>query len=185
MPQITVEQVTFERLQSCAKPLVDTPDSVVNRALDALEGLALKPDDRPAGTQREFVGAGVDPNQLPDLKHTKVLAASVDETPVRPANWNSLLRELLVRAIEHFESFDEVQQLCAINMVPVVKDDEGYKYLPEAQISYQGVPANVAATAVVALAQALGASLQVDFQWRRKDQAFRPGESARLQVPSP
>ena len=182
MAQITVEQPTFERLQSHAKPFVDTPDTVVNRALDALEELASKPVD-PLGAEHEFAGGVVDPNQLPDLKYTKVLAASIDEKPVTPANWNSLLRKLLIRAMEHFGSFDNVQRLCAVNMVQGVKDDEGYKYLPEIQVSCQGVPANAAANAAVALAQALGASFRVDFQWRRKEQASRPGQSARLQVP--
>lgn len=208
MPQIPVEQATFERLQSHAKPLVDTPDSVVNRALDALEGLALEPDDCPADTKREFADAVmypgrlpdlkhpsaaadgssevwvVDPNRLPDLKHTKVLAASIGERPVTPANWNSLLRALLVKAMEHFGHLDQVQRLCAIHLVSGFKDDEGYKYLAEIRISYQGVSAKVAANAVVALAQALGLSLQVDFQWRRKEQAYWPGQRARLQLPS-
>ena len=207
MPQVTVEQTTFERLQSHAKPFVDTPDSVVNRALDALEELALEPSGRPADTKRKFstavAGPGrlpdlkhpsssggslevwvVDPNRLPDLKHTKVLAASIGERPVTPANWNSLLRALLVKAMEHFGNLGHVQRLCGIHLVSGVKDNEGYKYLAEIRISYQGVSANVAANAVVALAQALGAPLQVDFQWRRKEQAYRPGQSARLQLPS-
>ena len=72
---------------------------------------------RPADTKREFAGQVVDPNRLPDLKHTKVLAAFMDEKPVTPANWNSLLRKLLVRAMEHFGNLGQVQRLCAIRMV--------------------------------------------------------------------
>ena len=37
MPEIMIEQSTFERLQRHATPLVDNTDTIINRALDALE----------------------------------------------------------------------------------------------------------------------------------------------------
>lgn len=185
MPQITVAQITFERLQRHAKPLIVTPDSVVSRALNALEGhSSSESDHRPADPKHEFNSEAIDPNQLPDLKHAKVLEASIGDELVKPANWNSLLRELLVRAMKRFGDFGHVQQLCSINMVQGIKDDEGYKYLAEIEISFQGVPANAAANAAVTLAPALGVKLHVAFQWRRKEQAHRPGQRARLQLPS-
>ena len=36
MENIEINQATFERLQRHAKPFVDTPDIIINRALDAL-----------------------------------------------------------------------------------------------------------------------------------------------------
>ena len=36
MPNIAIEQATFERLQHHAKPFVDTPDTIIMRALNAL-----------------------------------------------------------------------------------------------------------------------------------------------------
>ena len=72
-----------------------------------------------------------------------------------------------------------------MNIVPQAKDDDGYKYLPQAGLSYQGVSANAAANAIVALAKDIGATLDVGFEWRDKEQAAHPGRRARIQVPAP
>jgi hypothetical protein len=37
MPVVRISDQTWERMQKYAKPLVDTPDSVINSALDALD----------------------------------------------------------------------------------------------------------------------------------------------------
>lgn len=71
-----------------------------------------------------------------------------------------------------------------MNIVPQAKDDDGYVHLPQAGLSYQGVNANVAANAMVALAKDIGVSLDVDFEWRDKEQAANPGRRARIQIPA-
>ena len=87
MPEIRIEQTTFERLQCHAQPLIDTVDAVVNRALDALEtGMPKRADQDPLRFQHEF-----GPDSLPDLTHTKVLSAMLDGGEVARPNWNRLL----------------------------------------------------------------------------------------------
>ena len=71
-----------------------------------------------------------------------------------------------------------------VNIVPHMKDDDGYRHLPQAGISYQGVNANAAANAMVALAKDIGATLDVDFEWRDKEQAAHPGKRGRIHVPA-
>ena len=179
MPDITIEQSTFERLQQHARPLVDTPDSVIVRALDAL--------DQSARSQERSVGVmeyGPDA-PLPDVKHTRILAASINGRSVMArANWNNVLRLMLIRAKEHYGHFEELRRRCAVNIVPHMKDGDGYRHLPQAGISYQGVNANAAANAMVALAKDIGATLDVDFKWRDKEQAAHPGERGRIHVPA-
>ena len=70
---------------------------------------------------------------LPDVKHTRMLAASI------------------MRAKEHYGNFEELRRRCAVNIVPQEKGDDGYRHLPQAGLSYQGVNANTAANAIVAL----------------------------------
>ena len=84
MPEITVEQSTFERLQRHAEPLVDSADKVVNRALDALEqtGSRVVADSGTSNSERR-----IDPNDLPNLTHTKVLDASLDGDILAKPNW--------------------------------------------------------------------------------------------------
>ena len=45
MAEIKIEDATYERLQQHAKAFVDTPDTVINRALDALENQGRKDGD--------------------------------------------------------------------------------------------------------------------------------------------
>ena len=90
MPEVTIEQSTFERLQQHARPLIDTTDSVIVRALDALDErggssaradqvLKLPPRNQPLGA------LAFGPNMpLPDVRHTRMLAASIDGEPVGP-----------------------------------------------------------------------------------------------------
>ena len=179
MPEISIDQATFERLQRHAQPLVDTVDAVVNRALDALET-----GDRPRSGERSLaVEREVDPERLPDLTHTKVLAARLSGEDIEKPNWNRLLDRVLILSKGRVADLDGLQRLCPANMVRGCKSDEGYHHLPEIGISVQGLSANEACAALTAAARGLGIGLDVVFLWRPKDGAAHPGERARLQLP--
>lgn len=180
MPQITIEDSTFERLQRHARPLVDTPDMVVNRALDALEN---REDPSTPESESSAVERSIDPRKLPNLTHTKVLDASLDGIRVVRPNWNSLIETVLVRATKQFEDFDELRKRCPVNMVAGCKEDEGYRHLAEINVSVQGMSANDACAALVIAAQSLRLELEVVFLWRAKEGAAYPGERARLTIP--
>jgi hypothetical protein len=180
MPAITVLEQTFERLQRHAKPLVDTPDTVINQALDALEQRAMPPP--PSNGDGMQTERRIDPRALPNLTHTKVLDASVEDMPVAKANWNLLLDEILRRAMKRVGTFDKLRQLCPVNIVKGRKEDEGYSYLSDIDISVQGQDANGACRAVVTAAQGLGLAIEIGFMWRHKESAAYPGERARLRI---
>ena len=180
MPEISIEQATFERLQRHAQPLVDTVDAVVNRALDAMEtDVSRQPDERMPVVEHE-----VDPDRLPDVTHTKVLAARLETSNIERPNWNRLLHRMLVLAMGQVANLNELRRLCPANMVCGSKTDEGYTHLSEIEISVQGLSANEACAALTATARALGVGLDVAFMWRAKEGAAHPGERGRLQVPS-
>jgi hypothetical protein len=46
MPVIRISDATWERMKLHARPLEDTPDDIVRRALDALEGRIAKPEPK-------------------------------------------------------------------------------------------------------------------------------------------
>jgi hypothetical protein len=50
MPVIRVTDATWERMKRHAKPLEDTPDDIVRRALDALEGKSTATPKKSGGT---------------------------------------------------------------------------------------------------------------------------------------
>lgn len=180
MPDISLSQTAFERLQSHAKPFVDTPEAVILRALDALEqrtGQPLLGENADRSSERQ-----IDARALPNLTHTKLLDAVIDRERLTKPNWNSLLNEMLRRAMERVTSFEELHRICPVNMVKGRKEDEGYGYLPEIDISVQGQDANGACRAVVTAAQALGMSLDIGFMWRLKQSAAYPGDRGRIQL---
>ena len=178
-PEISIEQSTFERLQRHATPFVDTPDTVVNRALDALElrRRPATPRNGPFVTARQ-----IDPRLLPNLTHTKVLDATLRGEHIDRPNWNQLVDRVLILAMEQRVDFDELRKLYPVNLVRGCKVDEGYRHLAEVDVSVQGLAANVAGRALVTLAQGLGIDFDVTFIWRSKEGAARPGERGHLSV---
>ena len=176
---IQIENNTFERLQNYAQPFVDTPDSVINRALDALEGVGVE-STSPAPSGLAISERTVDPLALPDLKHTKVLEASIDGVAISRPNWNRLLDHAIVLAMQRHNNFQQVQQICPVNMVKGRKEDDGYSFLAEAGLSVQGQSANAASRSLVTIARSLRVSVEIAFLWRAKQGAEHPGERARL-----
>ena len=180
MPEVTIQDSTFERLQRHAKPLIDSTDTVIDRALDALEQVEGHPalnSENKAEAERQ-----IDLRMLPNLTHTKVLDASIDGKQIARANWNLLLDEMLRRVMKRVGTFEKVRQLCPVNLVKGKKEDEGYSYLSDIDISVQGQDSNGACRAVVTAAQGLGIAVEIGFMWRLKEAAAHPGERARLQV---
>ena len=174
MFNLEIKQSTFERLQQHAKPLVDTTDTVVNRALDALERIDS------SATPTADLERQIDPKRLPDLTHTKVLDVLLGGERVDNPNWNLLVDRILILAMKQFHNIYELRKTCAVNMVQGHKINEGYRYLTEIDISVQGMPANEACRALVIVAQRLKIELDITFFWRSKEGAAYPGERARL-----
>jgi len=84
-----------------------------------------------------------------------------------------------------FAEYGDVQMVrgaSGANVVPGQKADEGYKYLPDWGFSYQGVSAEDAVEIIVRSARALNVDAWVDFVWRDKPGAFRPGERGRIEI---
>jgi hypothetical protein len=73
-------------------------------------------------------------------------------------------------------------QLCPVNMVKGRKEDKGYIYLSDIDVSVQGQDSNGACRAVVTAAQGLGIAVEIGFMWRRKERAAYPGERACLHI---
>ena len=176
MVDITIERTTFERLQRHAQPLVDTPDAVVNRALDALEGHIGEPSSEDVVE----VDREVDPRRLPD--HTKVLAARLGGEEIERPNWNRVLERAVVRAMRSAGSFAKLDRMCPANLVRGRKIDDGYHHLSEIDVSIQGLSANEACNALIETAQQSGMGLEITFRWRAKERAAYPTQTALLRV---
>ena len=175
MPHIEVQNTTFQRLQRLAEPFVDTPETVILRALDKLEDGT---PNTPTAHRPAKVDLVIDPRNIPNLTHTKLLSAKLDGKDFVRVNWNSLLDEALRIATRAGLMAGDIQRICSVNVKQGKKTDEGYGFLDDANLSVQGQDANAACRGIVAIARHLKVGMAIEFTWREKDGAAHPGKVA-------
>jgi hypothetical protein len=179
---LEVSSATIARLQKHAKPFVDTVDSVINRILDQYENdLGQRSDDE---SDISAIGSITDFNSEspPDLTHTKVLSVDFDKKgfPRSETTWNALLNDAVCLARRNTKSDDQLKRLILVNFVKGKKENEGYRYLADADLSVQGQDANAAWKAAYHIARQLQTPFEVIFTWRTKDGAAHPGVTGRF-----
>jgi hypothetical protein len=177
VPQIEVQSSTFQRLQRLAEPFIDTPESVILRALDKLEGGTTS---NPPALRNGKVDLVIDPRSIPNLTHTKLLSADLDGKDLSGTNWNSLLDEVLRVATRAGLKSSDIQRISGVNVKQGRKTDEGYGFLEDVDLSVQGQDANAACRGIFAIARHLKIGITIEFRWREKDGSAHPGKIAKI-----
>ena len=182
VPSIELSSQTFARLQALAVPLVDNPETVINRLIDFFEAR----EGAPATASSDGGGSNkiqrFNPGSPPNLTHTKVLAVEFCGKPLehREANWNGLLNAAVREAKARAKSADELKHLVIVPFVDGQKTNEGYRFMSDIGISIQGQDSNGSWKGARHIAQRLGLQLSVTFEWREKEGAAFPGVVGRL-----
>lgn len=178
--KVDLSEALVERLKSHAEPLVDTFESVIVRLLDAYEPASGR--DVPHQSKQEVSVRDFSPLMPPDLKHTKVLSATLGnlELSRSQATWNGILNLCVERAVQRSETMSELRKLLLVNFVAGKKEDEGYRYLNSPNLSIQGQDANTAWRATFHILRALEFPATVVFSWRDKEDAQFPGVMGRF-----
>lgn len=175
MPTVELSEATFKRLQTHAKPLVDTTSSVIDRLLDHYEQdrqrPALKSENGHAGLLR------FDPADLPSLTHTKLRRAVLDGRELSRPNWNQLARIAIEIGLSRLGGFEQLSHVTNARIVKGKKTDEGYSPLGATGISVQGVDTMDAWHITLGLARKLSMPVEVVFEWRDKAGAIHPGDT--------
>lgn len=176
MHQVQISRETFSRLQAHAVPLVDTIETVINRALDALESNGK--------AQNKFSRSGLDPSAPPSLSFTTVRSATVagKKQPPHETFWNSVLIAAVRTAAKKGLSPHQIADLIVVNNVVGEKTDNGYKYIKESGISIQGQDANAAWKAIYHLATNIQLEIDISFIWQSNPKAAFPGQTGRLTI---
>jgi len=170
---------TIARLEKLARPFKDTtPLAVLMRGIDCLE--------REAAQGEQTVGENVYvlPNR-PNVAHTRILSASLGEDALSRTNWNDLYRRVHEAAFKTLGSLERVKSISSANVVPGHRTDSGYMPLDDYGFSVQGSDANSVLLSTFDIVRQLGMPLKINFEWRDKDGAQRPGQRATvLSLPS-
>ena len=174
MPTVEIDSSTFERLQKHAKPFIDTPNSVIDRALDALE-FSPKRTTPVVEKHSDFT---FNDKSIPNLTHTKILHARINGKELKNPNWNALLDEVIILAVKSGQSPSQLKAIGSINVVDKRKLDEGFRFISSIGISVQGQDAIGACQGALAIGKKIGTHIAVDFVWRDKEGAIFPGKTA-------
>jgi hypothetical protein len=185
MPTIEISDADFRRLQEIAEPLVDSPADVCRRLLD----LWFQQQEAPASALTVADASEIHVYRESDLPalakkkallHTKLLAGRFGDRKPEKQNWDALVRLALVAVIDEHKTVEDLRRLSGANVVSGRKTDEGYKPVQQYGFSYQGVSAPDAVEIILRCARSLKQSVYVEFEWRNKAAAYRPGERAAI-----
>jgi hypothetical protein len=181
-PTITLSDETFHKLQTLAKAFVDTPESVISDLADAeLRRRSGSGTGSGRGPKEEEPILSLDPDAHDNLTHTRLLSATVDGHPIHRPKWNGILDYLHVLARQRFDTFELVRRATGANVRDGRYEESGFRYVPEADLSIQGVDANLAWDHSLRLARALAVPLRLRLEWRNKEAAAHPGQTAFLE----
>jgi hypothetical protein len=161
----------FAKLQKHAVPFVDTPVTVIERAVRALE----EGDEEPA-TPAEEGPRSFNPAAPPDLAFTTPRKGVVG-TKVLPKNqtyWNNVMLAVIREAAVRGISTDDLLELLTVNCAKGERHDTGFSYVPEANLSIQGQNANNAWRQAYVIASSVGVPVEVVFAWQNNSKAAMP-----------
>jgi hypothetical protein len=176
---IEISDELFARMQAFAAPLVDTPETIISRALAALESGADTGPPHGGSKIRSF-----NPAVPPNLSHTtpKRMVLGGRPLPRSETYWNTLMLEVIRKAREEGLTPKQIHAALSVNSVVGEKDFNGYKFLPDVGISVQGQDANSAWRQTYELATTIGTAVEVEFVWQNNPKAAMPGMTGRFTV---
>ena len=182
MPTVMLSDASLAEAKTIAEPLVDTLESLIARLIHeeaARRGTSRNGNARPVATGDE--GLRLNPISHENLAHTRVLSATIDGREIYRPKWNGLMDDVHVLALKRLGSFDALTRASGARLRQGRFEEEGFKYLPDADVSIQGVDANLAWDNALRVARAIGIPIKVIFEWRQKDGAVHPGERGVLE----
>lgn len=162
----------FAKLQKHAVAFVDTPITVIERAVRALE----EGDEEPVVTIGRDAPRTFNPAAPPSLTHTKLRSAKVNGRvlPYSEAYWNSIWFAVIRHAASRGVSTEDLLNLIATNSQAGPRHDNGFTYIEEADLSVQGQAANGAWRQTYVIASSTGIPVEVVFAWQNNPKAAMP-----------
>jgi hypothetical protein len=180
--KIEISDHLFGRAQALAVPLIDTTESVLERAITCLErhgGSSASPTLSSPADQKEF-----SPHTPPILTHTKVDSCTFEgeRLPNQHLYWNHIMRMSLDAAVAKGYTGRRLLDLMVVPAIFGTKTDEGYSHFPEAGISIQGQDSIGAWRQIAHFAHALGLKIEVKFHWTENPKSPHPGQKGMFRI---
>lgn len=178
MPHIEISEQALAYLKKHAEPLIDTTVSVLDRILAEHAALATKPKGQPEALEMRFSGDG-----LPSVKFTTIVSAQVAGKPATQRYWNNILEDLIAACVQKGASPAEVRSVLQANVLDGNQSDNGYRFVPTAGFSFQGLEANRVCRNLAILCERFGIPVDIEIRWQDDEKAVFPKQSARIVLP--
>jgi hypothetical protein len=185
MPQISISQPLFTKLQMIAEPFVDTPETAIAKAVEFYLSNHKTTNGAAHPSHSEASVMLLLPDAPPDLSFTRPVSIELEGSKFQKSMlyWNPLLFDLVRIAASKVGSTDQLKRVLLCNYVDGEGDEKlGYRYIPKAKISVQGQAANPAWKSIYHIVKTLGLSLDVTFVWEDKAKAAFPGKTGRMKI---
>jgi hypothetical protein len=174
MPYVEIKEEDLKRLRELAG-IFEIQD-VITKVLDDF----LEDYTKPAALGSTEDVKTFDFSELPSLTHAKFISGRFDGVAANGSTWTGFLAQAIEISFSRMGGIPGLRKASSINFIEGEKTDEGYKFIPSINLSYQGVSAYYAARHIGELARSLGAPVEIEFRWRSKDDAAFPGMAGQL-----
>ncbi len=169
-PNIFLSEGLFSRLQQHAVAFVDTPETVISRALDALE-IGETVTAPTSAAPRSF-----NPASPPNLAFTTPRKITLDGKTFTKGEtyWNTLMFASIKAAASKGCSPEQIASMMEVPHTLGKKAGNGYVFIEEAGISVQGQTSNGAWKQSSRITEELKIPLRVEFIWQNTEKAAMP-----------
>ena len=173
MPTVTLKSDTYHRLETLVTSFEDTPETVIQRLLDACAPGTIDEAD----TARILT---LDPDDPDDLHHTKIAHGHFAGHAIDGRNWSDLAKLAHRVLAARCDTPEAIADASPFNVRAGRYEQDGYRHLPALGISIQYHSAIHMWAHTHTLAQHLGVPVVVHCTWHDKPEAAHPGVTARL-----
>jgi hypothetical protein len=193
MKEVLIPDTLYKKLQSIAIPFEDTVATVIERLLDEhelkrlsgeldLDEEELDLDELDLSDEDELSLdlLVLNPDNPDSLYHTRVLRAILGGQEIYNPKWNKIVHTAHRIALQQGIPIETLIKLSLSNVVKGKKIDSGFHYLPDSDISIQGMDSNQAWKHSLDLMKYLKLPIEVHFKWRDKEEAAFPNQQGML-----
>jgi len=179
---IKLKKSTYERIEKLRSSR-ENHDTVINRALDALATIdqinASSDDlfDPPHGV------LPINPQNISDLKNTRIIHAFVDKQEVVKTDWHNTLKQMLIVATQRSKrNLSSLLEQYPKDLVRGKVKTKHFGLVEELNISMKYLKATETCKRLIVIAYWLGIELEITLRWPEDKNSSYPGRIGQLHV---
>lgn len=177
MHSIEISDSAFSYLKERAEPLTDTTVTVFDKIVSEHKNLCGKPKLEETSTANLYGFA-----DCPSVKFTSVVSAKIASKPASQNYWNNILEDVVAACIKNGAEPANVRASMNAKVKMGAYVENGYRHVPAAGFSFQGLEAVRACRNILTLAEKFSIALDISFRWQDNEAAAFPNKTGRIVI---